>query len=105
MVIRIRCDAVVAQCGLGMKFGCDPITEAPKLLTIARSLGINVVGVSFHVGSGCGEVGVYRRAIAAARDTFDFAQTLGYSFQVLDIGGGFPGDFGTTLDDVSFNSQ
>lgn len=102
MVIRIRCDAKVAQCQLGMKFGCDPVKEAPKLLSLARSLGIQVVGVSFHVGSGCGEPGVFRRAIAAARDLFEYASELGYVFNLLDIGGGYPGGHGTTIDPVSF---
>lgn len=101
MVIRIRCDAEDAQCQLGMKFGCDPITEAPELLRIARSLNIDVVGVSFHVGSGCRDPPVFKRAIAAARDVFDYAETLGYRFDLLDIGGGYPGARGTSIDKVS----
>lgn len=101
MVIRIRCDAKIAQCQLGMKFGCNPVTEAPNLLMLAKALGLNVVGVSFHVGSGCGEIEVFSRAIATARKIFDFAATLGFDFNLLDIGGGFPGDRGTTIDPVS----
>ncbi|RZC39964.1 ornithine decarboxylase 1-like, partial [Asbolus verrucosus] len=101
MVIRIRCDAADAQCPLGMKFGCDAVADAPHLLQVARSLGVDVVGVSFHVGSGCREVSVFKRAIAAARDVFDFAATLGYGFDLLDVGGGFPGDHGTSIDEVS----
>lgn len=101
MVIRIRCDAKIAQCQLGMKFGCNPITEAPNLLILAKTLGIEVVGVSFHVGSGCGEIEVFNRAISAAREIFDFANTLGFNFYLLDIGGGFPGDLGTSIDHVS----
>ncbi|KAF5296581.1 hypothetical protein FQR65_LT10234 [Abscondita terminalis] len=101
MVIRIRCDAKIAQCQLGMKFGCDPDTEAPHLLRVARDLGIDVVGVSFHVGSGCGEPGVFRRAICEARKIFDYASTLGYQFNLLDIGGGFPGVQGTSISEVA----
>lgn len=101
MVIRIRCDATDTQCELGNKFGCDPITEAPELLRIARLLDINVVGVSFHVGSGCREPPVFRRAIAASRKVFDFAETLGYNFSLLDIGGGYPGGRGNSIDKVS----
>ncbi|KAJ8933450.1 hypothetical protein NQ314_014007 [Rhamnusium bicolor] len=101
MVIRIRCDATDAQCQLGMKFGCNPVTEAPELLRIARSLEINVVGVSFHVGSGCREPQVFSRAISAARDVFEYAKTLGYQFNLLDIGGGYPGDRGTSIDQIA----
>nr|XP_022912691.1 ornithine decarboxylase 1-like [Onthophagus taurus]XP_022912692.1 ornithine decarboxylase 1-like [Onthophagus taurus] len=101
MVIRIRQDATVSQCPLGMKFGCNAITEAPQLLKLARELGINVVGVSFHVGSGCKDPPVFRKAIAAARSVFDYAKTLDFNFNLLDIGGGFPGDFGTSIDRIA----
>ncbi|CAG9813762.1 unnamed protein product [Phaedon cochleariae] len=101
LVIRIRCDAADAQCQLGNKFGCDADSEAPHLLRVARSLGLDVVGVSFHVGSGCREPPVFRRAISASRDVFDCAATLGYEFEVLDIGGGFPGGRGTSIDKIA----
>jgi ornithine decarboxylase len=101
MVIRIRCDATDAQCPLGMKFGCDPISDAPRLLRLARTLDIDVVGVSFHVGSGCREPLVFNRAIASAKDVFDYGITLGYNFELLDIGGGFPGDHGSSISEVS----
>lgn len=42
LVIRIRCDAENAQCPLGIKFGCDAITEAPRLLKLAAVLGLEV---------------------------------------------------------------
>ena len=49
-----------------------------------------VVGVSFHVGSGCQNVGVYADAIAAARAAFDEAVSQGFTgMRLLDIGGGF----------------
>jgi len=101
MVIRIRCDATDVQCQLGNKFGCDPITEAPELLQIAKALDLDVIGVSFHVGSGCREPPVFRRAISAARDIFDYAESLGYRFSLLDIGGGYPGGRGTSIDKIA----
>ncbi|ERL89919.1 hypothetical protein D910_07278, partial [Dendroctonus ponderosae] len=100
LVIRIRVDATDAQCPLGMKFGCEP-NDAPQLLDVARSLNLNVVGVSFHVGSGCREPAVFRRAISAARDVFDYASTVGFKFSLLDIGGGYPGVRGSSLTDIA----
>lgn len=67
LVIRIRCDAVDAQAPLGMKFGVLP-EHAGALMATAQDLGLNIVGVSFHVGSGCRESAVFYRAIAAAKD-------------------------------------
>lgn len=85
-----------------MKFGCNPITEAPGLLKIAHSLNLNIVGVSFHVGSGCKDPPVFRKAIAASKQIFDLAEEYGYKLNILDIGGGYPGDRGTSLDRVSY---
>lgn len=101
LVIRIRCDATKAQCQLGMKFGCDAVTEAPHLLKVAQSLGLDVVGVSFHVGSGCGDPPAFCRAIASARMVFNVGTSLGYNFHLLDIGGGYPGNKGSSIDKVS----
>lgn len=101
LVIRIRCDDPQAQCQLGMKFGCDHLTEAPKLLHTAKELGLNVIGVSFHVGSGCSNPAIFRLAISYARQVFDYATTLGYDFNLLDIGGGFPGLRGTSIDKIA----
>ncbi|XP_013395990.1 ornithine decarboxylase, partial [Lingula anatina] len=46
---------------------------------------------SFHVGSGCLEAEAFKKAISAARKVFDQAKVIGYNFNLLDIGGGFPG--------------
>lgn len=96
--MRIRCDAEVAQCPLGMKFGCDPVHEAPKLLRLAYNLGLNVVGFSFHVGSGCQDTPVYYRAIYHCKILFDMATDVGFKPYLLDLGGGYPGNKGTSID-------
>lgn len=101
LVLRIRCDAKVAQCPLGEKFGCDPGIEAPVLIKLAYDLGLHVVGISFHVGSGCMDLPVYAKAVYTARCLFDYAATVGYYFTLLDIGGGFPGDKNTSLHELS----
>ncbi|CAH2246380.1 jg27642 [Pararge aegeria aegeria] len=101
LVVRIRCDATSAQCPLGIKFGCDPVSEAPRLLKLAAVMGLNVVGVSFHVGSGAQETGVYARAIQFARGLFDLGDAAGHTMYLLDIGGGFPGNSGTSIVEVS----
>jgi len=84
-----------------MKFGVLP-EEAPKLLETARSLNLNVVGVSFHVGSGCMEPAVFNRAIKACKTLFDYGETLGFpGMRFLDIGGGFPGNTGTSIKEIA----
>lgn len=61
-----------------------------------------MVGISFHVGSACMDPPVYGRAILAARKLFDFAESVGYSFHLLDIGGGFPGGNSIELKEVQY---
>ena len=99
-MLRIRVDAEAAQCPLGIKFGAPP-SSAPRLLKLASALGLQVVGVSFHVGSGCQEFAVYQRAIRAARIVFDQASEIGYTMTLLDLGGGFAGERGQSLDEAA----
>ena len=91
LVVRILPpDGTKAQCELGMKFGAPP-KDVPKLLRTAKELDLNVIGVSFHVGSGCYDPTAFPAAVASARAVFDMGEQAGFEFDLLDIGGGFPG--------------
>lgn len=62
-------------------------------MKVAKSLNLNVVGVSFHVGSGCGDEGAYMKAFNDAYEVFTAAEKLGMpQMSLVDVGGGFPGD-------------
>ncbi|KAH7730505.1 ornithine decarboxylase [Aphelenchoides avenae] len=91
MILRIAVSDPTAQCPLNVKFGCDPVSEAPRLLHKAKELGVAVIGVSFHVGSGCNDPTAFRAAIGHARRLFDTGLEVGHDMKLLDIGGGFPG--------------
>ncbi len=80
------------MCKFSPKFG-TPIDRTRDLLTLAKSLGLNVIGVSFHVGSGCFNASAYRDAVESARKVFDIGKEVGYEFNLLDVGGGFPGNY------------
>jgi len=90
MVLRILADDPSAVCSFGIKFGAAP-SDALALLQSAKSLGVNVIGVSFHVGSGCNNAEAFHDAVAAARRVFADGASLGFEFSMLDVGGGFPG--------------
>jgi len=47
--------------------------------------------ISFHVGSGCQDTAAFVEALQNSRKLFDYAESVGFHFNVLDIGGGFPG--------------
>lgn len=71
LLLRLAVDDSHAQCILSNKFGAAP-EHAEELLVTAASLGLRVVGVSFHVGSGSSDSdpfgdAVQRAAAGAAR--------------------------------------
>lgn len=102
LVLRIQVDDSFSKCQFNDKFGAK-MSEVDDLLTRAKifqsctnsvgdtSEGLSIVGVSFHVGSGCMNVAAFDIAIARCREVFDIAKSKGYNFTLLDIGGGFPG--------------
>jgi len=78
------------QCELGNKFGCHP-DNIYKLLSKAQELDLNLVGISFHVGSGVEEAAAFSCAVKQAYEAWTSALQLGFNMKILDIGGGFPG--------------
>lgn len=88
LVVRILTDDSKSLCALGTKFGA-PLVTVPGLLAKARELNIDVIGVSFHVGSGCFDTSAFSDAIRRARSVFDMGKDVGYNFTLLDVGGGF----------------
>ncbi|XP_068194372.1 ornithine decarboxylase [Antennarius striatus] len=96
LVLRIATDDSKAVCRLSVKFGA-PLKACRGLLEKAKELGLDVIGVSFHVGSGCTDPGTFTQAIADSRCVFDMGEELGFSMDLLDIGGGFPGSDNAVL--------
>ncbi|KII71439.1 Ornithine decarboxylase [Thelohanellus kitauei] len=94
LVLRIFVGSSKALCPLGLKFGART-SDIPHLLELAISLNLNVIGVSFHVGSGCFDPQAYSDAIFLAREVFGLAESMGIKMSLLDIGGGFPGNIDT----------
>lgn len=90
LLIRVQTDDSLARVKLSNKFGAA-VADCPVLLARAKELGLKVVGVSFHVGSGCTQNGVFRDSLISAREVFSQGTDAGYNFDLLDIGGGFPG--------------
>jgi len=90
LLIRIKVDDRDSLCRFSEKFGAEK-EEIAKLLGIAKGIGLNVIGVSFHVGSGCRSALQYYTALEDCAYAFKTAHELGYEFSMVDIGGGFPG--------------
>lgn len=84
MVLRILTDDSSSLCRLGLKFGA-PLSEVRGLLKKAAELDINVVGVSFHCGSGCKDPSLFGDAIRRARWAFDVGAEEGFKFDLLGM--------------------
>jgi ornithine decarboxylase len=98
LVLRIITDDSNSVCRFSTKFGA-PLSVVPKLLSLAKELGINLHGVSFHVGSGCMSVQSFAAAVRSAHGVFEQAAAMGMPMRFLDLGGGWPG---TDHDPVRF---
>jgi len=90
IVLRIAVDDSKSICRFNSKFGAAQ-HEWAGLMQLAAQLGLDIVGISFHVGSGCEDIGPFADAVASARDAFDLAESYGHTPTLLDCGGGFPG--------------
>lgn len=102
LVMRILTDDSRSICKLGTKFGAH-LSTTLALFKYAKSLQLNVVGISFHVGSGCFDATAFHDAVAAAKQAFEQAASVGYELTLLDVGGGFPGSDaeGITFDQIA----
>jgi len=93
VVLRIRADDPTAKMSFGTKYGCSMKT-VPRLLEVAKVLGLAIAGVSFHVGSGSMSPHAYDDAITQAKAIFLMAVEYGHKMPtLLDIGGGFTSAF------------
>src|SRR2546423_6684048 len=86
---RILYDCAGAEWPLSRKFGCDP-EMAVEVLDLAKRLGLEPCGISFHVGSHQRKVKAWDRGLAMASPGFrDWAQR-GINLSMVNMGGGFP---------------
>jgi ornithine decarboxylase len=90
LVLRIRVPNTGSMVELSSKFGAHP-GEAVDLIMAAFDSGLEVEGLSFHVGSQCTNFENYVTALQLSSDIINEVETrTGRKIRLLDIGGGFP---------------
>jgi ornithine decarboxylase len=89
VVLRLRVPNTGSMVELSSKFGCDP-GEAVDLILEAFRIGLEVEGLSFHVGSQCTNFENFVQALNMAAAVLREAKERGHDIKILDIGGGFP---------------
>jgi len=78
-----------AEWPLSRKFGCDP-EMAVDVLEHAHKLGLEAVGVSFHVGSQQRRTAAWDEALKSASAIFRACADRGINLSMVNLGGGFP---------------
>ncbi|NXP00622.1 AZIN2 inhibitor, partial [Certhia brachydactyla] len=89
MLLGITADSIPSA-HPSMTFGTT-LKSCRHLLETAKEQAVEVVGISFHLGSRGLEPQALAQAVAAAQLVFDMGTELGHHMHLLDIGGGFPG--------------
>lgn len=90
LLVRIQTDDSKSLCKFNCKFGVE-LDQVKEILELGKILNLNIIGVSFHVGSGCEDAHVYNTALHDCKKVFEIALSLDIHMNLIDIGGGFPG--------------
>lgn len=90
--VRIATAKGQALYNLSSKFGASP-EDAVALLKEANRRGARTA-IAFHVGSQCPDPDAYRLAMIEAAEV---AKRAGVPIEYLDVGGGFPGAYGSPV--------
>lgn len=92
LVLRLKVPDIGSQVEMSSKFGAEP-AEAAALISRAFDSGLEVEGLSFHVGSQCVRFDNYTTALAIASQVLHNSRKKGYNLKLVDIGGGFPAPY------------
>lgn len=88
LILRIRSDDPDARCNLGVKYGAEEKFWW-DLLTMCSRLSLNLIGISFHVGSLSRNPQSYSEGIEKAIQAAKMAKRFNFDIKIIDIGGGF----------------
>jgi ornithine decarboxylase len=87
--LRIATPNIGSDWPLSGKFGAGA-ADAREIVATAAKLGVDLAGVTFHVGSQCRNPENWRVALEKARSLFDQMLKVGLKPRLLNIGGGYP---------------
>ncbi|RYH03075.1 type III PLP-dependent enzyme [Salipiger sp. IMCC34102] len=94
--IRLIVETSEADWPLTRKFGCDK-DMALEMLDYAKSVGLDPVGLSFHVGSQTRRAEMWVPTLEQLSGIWSRAREAGHDLTLLNIGGGFPAFYGEEI--------
>jgi ornithine decarboxylase len=96
LCLRLQVPNTGSMVELSSKFGALP-GEAVDLIQCGHDHGLVVEGLSFHVGSQCTNPENYVQALHLCAGIFNEAKLRGFELKLLDIGGGFPAAYDSSV--------
>jgi ornithine decarboxylase len=86
---------------LSRKFGCHS-DMAYEILVLAKSRGLDPIGISFHVGSQQRDIGQWDDALAKTKYLFSsLEEEKNIPLKMINIGGGFPASYIQPTNDLN----
>jgi ornithine decarboxylase len=98
--LRIQVSDYGSKFPLSKKYGVLP-SHVPEYADLAENLGLHVRGLSFHVGSQSENPQVWKTAFEISGDLITKLEHQGIKLEFLDIGGGFPADYGQPIASIT----
>jgi ornithine decarboxylase len=97
--IRIQVSDYGSKFPLSKKFGLLP-SHVVEYAAAAESMNLKVRGLAFHVGSQSENPQVWESAFETSGALIDRLSQIGVTIDFLDIGGGFPADYGQPIPSI-----
>lgn len=94
--MRVLMRSTEAEWPLSRKFGCSSSKVIP-LMHYAKEVGLDPIGLSFHVGSQTRHPHMWDDSLDAISAIWHNAAEEGFGLSLLNIGGGFPAYYGVDI--------
>lgn len=98
--IRVQVSDYGSKFPLSKKYGLLP-SHVPEYASFAESVGLKVKGFAFHVGSQSENPQVWKTAFEIMGGLIAKLDHHGIKIEFLDIGGGFPADYGQPMPSIT----
>jgi ornithine decarboxylase len=102
--LRLKVSDYGSKFPLSSKFGLDAHLAA-DYCSMAEDAGLQVKGITFHVGSQSENPQVWEKAIKTASEVISEIEAKGMNIEWLNLGGGFPADYGDPVPGLQQASQ
>lgn len=97
IIIRVKYNNNSAVVDLAKKFGCE-VSELDEMILKSKKWGIDLIGLSFHIGSQTVFPTVHAEAVKSSVELMQNYQNI--DWKILDIGGGFPIQYDSSVLDI-----